>query len=216
MSLQFLIKTSKPFSSGTIRDNSDMVRQLVSKSLVKRILITISGPAGSGKSHCACRLAKLYRVPYHSAGSIFRKMALEKGVSLEEFSIMAAQDPEIDREIDSRTSELAKKCGLILEGRLVSFFSLSSSHRISFYLTAPFEERVRRIAEREGMGLKESEAITRIREEGEHKRYLLLYGLDANDLSRYDFVINTSLWDKESIVTLLKTIVDIYLKTHLL
>jgi len=191
-----------------------MVRRLVSKSLVKRILITISGPAGSGKSHCACRLAELYGVPYHSAGSIFRKMALEKGVSLEEFSKMAAQDPEVDREVDQRTSELAKKGGLILEGRLVNFFSLTSLHKISFYLTAPFEERVKRIAKREGIGLKESEAMTRIREEEEHKRYLLLYGLDVNDLSEYDFVINTSLWDTESIVALLKTIVDMYLKTH--
>lgn len=192
-----------------------MVRRLVSKSLVKRILITISGPAGSGKSHCACRLAELYGIPYHSAGSIFRKMALEKGVSLEEFSKMAAQNPEIDREIDRRTSELARKGGLILEGRLVSFFSLTSLHKISLYLTAPFEERVRRIAKREGISLKESEVITRTREEEEHKRYLSIYGLDVNNLSGYDFVISTSLWDTESIVTLLKAIVDIYLKTHI-
>jgi cytidylate kinase len=192
-----------------------MVRQLVSKSLVKRILITISGPAGSGKSHCASKLAELYGIQYYSAGSIFRKMALEKGVSLEEFSKMAAKDPEIDREIDRCTSDLAKKSGLILEGRLVSFFSATSLPKISFYLTAPFEERIRRIAKREGISLKESEAITRIREEEEYKRYQFIYGLDVNDLSGYDFVINTSLWDIKSIVTVLKTIVEVYLKTHI-
>jgi len=190
---------------------------LGSKSLVKKVLITISGPAGSGKSHCASRLAELYGIPRHSAGSIFRKMAMEKGVSLEEFSRMADKNPEIDKEIDRRTSELAKRGGLILEGRLVSFFSSSTSMRkISFYLTAPFEERAKRIAEREGTSLKESEEKTRTREGSERQRYLALYGLDVNDLSHYDFVINTALWDKESIVALLKSIVDTYLKTHTL
>jgi len=187
---------------------------LGSKSLVKKILITISGPAGSGKSHCASRLAELYGIPCHSAGSIFRKMAMEKGVSPEEFSKVADKDPKIDKEIDRRTSELAKRGGLILEGRLVSFFSSSSARKISFYLTAPFEERVKRIAEREGISLKESEAKTRTREESERQRYLAIYGLDVNDLSHYDFVINTALWDKEATVTLLKTIVGTYLKTH--
>lgn len=189
---------------------------MVSKSLVKGVLITISGPAGSGKSHCASELAKLYGVPCHSAGSIFRKMAMEKGVSPEEFSKMADNDPKIDKEIDRRTSELAKRGGLILEGRLVSFFSSTSAHKISLYLTAPFHERVKRIAEREGISLEESEAKTRTREESERQRYLALYGLDVDDLSHYDFVINTALWDKESIVVLLKTIVDTYLKTHTL
>ena len=184
------------------------------KSPVKEVLITISGPAGSGKSHCASRLAELYGIPCHSAGSIFRKMASERGLSLEEFSRVADKDPKIDKEIDRRTSELAKGDGLILEGRLVSFFSSTSAHKISFYLTAPFEERVKRIAEREGMSLKEAEAKTRTREEGERQRYLALYGLDVGDLSGYDFVINTALWGKESIVALLKTIVDMYLKTH--
>lgn len=188
-----------------------------SKPLVKKVLITISGLAGSGKSHCASRLAELYGIPCHSAGSVFRKMASERGLSLEEFSKVVERDPKIDKEIDRRTSELAKGSGLILEGRLVSSFSSSSSARkISFYLTAPFEERVKRIAEREGISLKESEEKTRTREEGERQRYLALYGLDVNDLSHYDLVINTALWGKESIVALLKTIVDTYLKTHTL
>jgi cytidylate kinase len=160
-------------------------------------------------------LAKLYGIPYYSAGSIFRKMAFEKGVSLEDFSKMAALDPEIDKAIDRCTSDLAKKSGLILEGRLVSFFSETSLPKISFYLIAPFEERIRRIAKREGISLKESEAITRIREEEEFKRYQLIYGLDVNDLYGYDFVVNTSLWDIESIVSVIKAIVEVYLKTHI-
>lgn len=177
------------------------------------LLITISGPAGSGKSHCASKLAELYGIPCHSVGSIFRKMASERGLSVEEFSRLAERDPTIDQELDRRTSEIASKGGQIIEGRLVSFFSKSFPNTLRFYLTAPFEERVKRIAMREGISVDVAEVRTRMREESERQRYRSLYNIDINDLSVYDFVINTSKWDKESVVLLLKDIIDLYLKT---
>lgn len=177
------------------------------------LLITISGPAGSGKSHCASKLAELYGIPCHSVGSIFRRMASERGLSVEEFSKLVEKDPSIDRELDRRTTELARKGGQIIEGRLVSFFSHSFPNTLRFYLTAPFEERVKRIAMREGIPFDTAEVLTRMREESEKQRYKSLYNIDIDDLSVYDFVINTSKWDKESVVLLLKEIIDLYLKT---
>ncbi|MCX8181574.1 MAG: AAA family ATPase [Candidatus Methanomethyliaceae archaeon] len=177
------------------------------------LLITISGPAGSGKSHCASKLAELYGIPCHSVGSIFRRMASERGLSVEEFSKVVEKDPTIDRELDRRTAELASKGGQIIEGRLVSFFSQSFPNTLSFYLTAPFEERVKRIALREGISIDAAEVRTKMREESEKQRYKSLYNIDIDDLSVYDFVINTSKWDKESVVLLLKEIIDLYLKT---
>jgi cytidylate kinase len=179
--------------------------------LAKQLLITISGPAGSGKSHCAAALAKHFGIPHYSAGSIFRDYAAEKGLSIEALAKLAENDPEIDRTIDSRTEELAKVGRAILEGRLVAFFSTSSSPKISFYLTAPFEERVKRIAEREEIAIKEATAKTVLREGSERRRYKSIYGLNLNDLSKYDFVINTQIWDKDGIVTLLTGIVQMYL-----
>ncbi|MGQ9759138.1 MAG: (d)CMP kinase [Candidatus Methanomethylicaceae archaeon] len=182
-------------------------------SKLANILVTISGPAGSGKSHCASKLAELYGVPCYSVGSIFRKMASDRGLSLEEFSKIVERDPTIDREIDRRTAELARNGGHIIEGRLVSFFSRFFPNTLKFYLTAPFEERAKRIALREGITLQDAEKRTRMREASERARYKLLYGIDVDDLSVYDFVINTLKWDKESVVILLKEIIDLYLKT---
>ena len=181
-------------------------------TLLKNMVITISGPAGSGKSYCASSLSRIYGVPCHSAGSIFRQMALERGITIEELTIRAHSDPKIDREIDRRTEELARGGGVILEGRLVAYFASGSPQRLSFYLTAPFEERSKRIAEREGFTLEEAITRTRAREEGERQRYNDLYGLDTSDLSVYDFVINTSIWGKEPEVTLLRRIIDTYLE----
>lgn len=176
-------------------------------------LVTISGPPGSGKSHCASRLAEVYGVPHYSAGSIFREMAKERGVSLEALSEASIRDPSIDKEIDRRTEEFAKRGGCILEGRLVSWFA-GSSPRLSFYLNAPFEVRAQRIAQREKITIEEARAKTMERQELERRRYLSLYGIDISDLSRYDFVVNTSIWGKEEIVDLLRSIVDLYISTH--
>jgi cytidylate kinase len=189
------------------------VKKLDKPPLLDTIVITISGPAGSGKSFCASSLATYFGIPYHSAGSIFRQMAAERGVTIEELTRQANIDPTIDKEIDSRTNELAKGGGIILEGRLVTYFTSHSPHTLSFYLTAPFEERVKRIADREGSPVEVVREKTRIREESELFRYKSLYGFDISDLSIYDFVINTSIWDKESEVQVLKKIVDIYLKS---
>jgi cytidylate kinase len=186
-----------------------------SEALKKSLLITISGPAGSGKSHCAAALAEAFGLPYHSAGSIFRRVAVERGVTIEELTQLAEEDEEIDREIDGRTEDLAKTGGLILEGRLVAFFSPPGISRISFYLTAPMDERIKRIADREGISMRNARAKTVAREKGERRRYRKIYGLDIEDLSSYDFVINTSLWGKGSMVELMKSIVELYLRTRL-
>ena len=177
------------------------------------MVITISGPAGSGKSHCASSLAQLFGLTCHSSGSIFRKLACERGLSLEDLTLQTERDPEIDLEIDRRTKELATCGGIILEGRLVAFFA-PEKNRLSFYLTAPFEERAKRIAERERITLREAEEKTLAREESERMRYSRLYGLDIADLAKYHFVINTALWDKNSEVTLLKRIIETFLESR--
>jgi cytidylate kinase len=175
------------------------------------LIITISGPAGSGKSHCATRIAQRFGIPCHSAGSVFRTMAAERGVPVVEFSKIAEADPEIDREVDRRTADLAKKGASVMEGRLVAWFS-GRERRLSFYLTAPFEERARRIAERESISLKDASFRTRAREASERRRYKKLYSLDISDLSSYDFVINTAKWDKEAIIDLLESIISLHIK----
>ena len=181
-------------------------------SFHKQALVTISGPAGSGKSHCALRLAEFFDMPCHSSGSIFRSMASERKITIAELSKLAERDSAIDREIDRRTEEYAMKGGCILEGRLVSWFSKSST-KLSIYIAAPFEVRVKRIAERDGITYEEAAKKTRAREMSESKRYRSIYGIDIADLTAYDFVINTTLWDKDAVVELLKSIISLYIKT---
>jgi cytidylate kinase len=82
---------------------------------------------------------------------------------------------------------------------------------VRIHLSCPLEERVRRIAEREGRPLEEVERETRFREENELRRFKELYGVDLEDLSVYDLVVNTGLFEAEGVARILKNVIDEYL-----
>jgi len=48
------------------------------------MIITVSGSHGTGKSTYAARLAEALRIRHVSAGAVFRRIAKEKKISLEE------------------------------------------------------------------------------------------------------------------------------------
>jgi cytidylate kinase len=152
------------------------------------LLIAISGDHGAGKSTVARELARRLGLGYLSAGEIFRRMAEERGMSLEEFSEYVEKHPEVDREIDRRLAEAGGE--VVVDGRLAGWMVRGADLRI--LLTAPLEVRVRRIAEREGRRVEEVRKETLVRERSERKRFKELYGIDIDDLSVFDLVINTS------------------------
>jgi len=81
--------------------------------------ITISGPPGSGKTTVAKILSEKLKIKLISAGSVFRQLAKEKGMSLEDFSRLAEINPEIDILIDKMQREMAEReKNAIIEGRL--------------------------------------------------------------------------------------------------
>lgn len=152
--------------------------------------IAVSGPPGSGKTTYARRLARDLGLEYYSAGMIFRELAREKGISLEELNRIAAEDPRIDMEIDARTLKIGCKGGVVVEGHLVAWV-LGSVADVRIYVTAPLEVRVRRIASREKRSLEEVYRETVFREYLQWRRFLDYYGIDANSLHIFNLVIDT-------------------------
>ncbi|KON30692.1 hypothetical protein AC482_03305, partial [miscellaneous Crenarchaeota group-15 archaeon DG-45] len=78
------------------------------------------------------------------------------------------------------------------------------------FLTAPLEARVMRIAARDGLAVEEAREATRLREGIERERFMRLYGIDVSDLSIYDVVLNTELFDPDGTARILKRIVEEY------
>lgn len=178
----------------------------------RSLVIAIGGLHGTGKSTQARRLAASLGLRYISAGYLFRRLAEEAGVSLEELSRRAEEDPEIDMLIDEMTREEARKGGVVIDGALSAWMAENADIRI--LLTSPLEARVGRIAARDGLTLEEARRRTLEREEMERNRFKRYYGIDITDTSIYDIVINTQLFDVGGTARILKSIVQELLQSH--
>jgi len=164
--------------------------------------ITISGLPGSGTTTVAKLLSTELSLELISAGEMFRQIAEEKKLQLEQFNKLAENNDDFDRQIDARQGEEAmKRENVIVEGRLSGFFVPDADLKI--WLKAPVEIRARRIAGREKIAYEEALSAVKSRERSENKRYKEYYGINLDDLSIYDLVIDSSRWRERDIVEMI-------------
>jgi len=157
------------------------------------MLITISGLPGSGKSTVSRILAERMKLSYMNAGDIFRSLAQKKGMTLEEFGVFAEQNPNVDRAIDKKIVEIAKKGGAILEGRLSGvMLERNGVKSTKVWIDAPLKVRAERVAKRETKAIEFVVGEIQERERSEWDRYFKLYNVDLNDLSFYDIIIDSA------------------------
>jgi len=154
------------------------------------VKIVISGPPGSGKTTQAKLIAEHFNLEYFSAGRIFREIAEKRGFSLEELSILALRDPSIDVEVDRRTLQAAEKDNIVIDGHLAAWI-VSDIVDFRIYVTAPLALRVLRIASRDRVPVEKALRETLVRETSQRWRFLEQYGIEIDDLSIFDLVINT-------------------------
>jgi CMP/dCMP kinase len=157
-------------------------------------LVAVAGLPGTGTTTLCRLLSARIGQPHVYAGQLFRDMAKEHGMSVTEFGDYAEAHPEVDTELDKRMIEVARKGGVVLEGRMVAWH-IRQAHApaLKVLLEAPEEVRARRVADREGA--KDWRAVlteNRHREASEAKRYREIYGFDPNDPRHYDVVIDSS------------------------
>jgi len=152
------------------------------------MIVTIGGEVASGKSTLAKKLAKRLGVKHISAGAIMRELASEKKMSLLEFSKYAESHPEIDKLIDERQKELASHGDCVVEGR-VSAHIIPADFKV--WLKADISERVLRARGRGDGDVGLVDAIN-LREASERRRYKEFYGIDLDDFSVFDLVLDTT------------------------
>ena len=155
------------------------------------MIVTVSGPHGSGKSTYAAKLAGSLALRHVSAGMLFRKLAEERKVSLEKFQEMAAADPSIDRLVDERTMMEAERGDVVVDGQLAGWV-LKEISDLRILLTAPLVVRLERIAARDHISLEEARRQTLHREAVQAERYRKHYGFSVDDWSIYHLILDTS------------------------
>ena len=158
-----------------------------------RVTVTVGGLAGTGTSTLCRLLAAHLDLPYTYAGSLFRQEAARRGLTLAEFGQLCQDDASVDRSLDDRQLELLREGGVLLEGRMAGW--LAEHHDVGAYtvwVTCDEDERMRRIAERDGGDVEGQRARTLAREASEHARFREYHGADLTDLSIYDLVLDST------------------------
>ncbi|MFH0969788.1 MAG: cytidylate kinase family protein [Patescibacteria group bacterium] len=165
------------------------------------MIITFNGDHGSGKSTIAKMIAKELGYPRFYMGQIFRDIAKEKRITLEEFHKLCDESPETDKQVDSYAIELTKKHkDIVIETRTLWHFIPES---LKIYLKVSDEEGAKRIFKElekenkrnEGNSLDSEEKVLksiverRIRDD---RRYLNYYGINIRNEKNYDFVLDTT------------------------
>lgn len=170
------------------------------------MIVTLSGLPGSGKTSVARELVARYGFVIISAGEQFRKLAQERGMSLQEFGELAEKDASIDTAIDKRQKELAltQKMALV-EGRLAG---RTIDADLKIWLKTSLDVRAQRISKREGIPVNQAMEDTRTRETSEALRYQTFYNIDQRDWSGYDLIIDTRLWDAKGVADIISIAID--------
>ena len=177
------------------------------------MIITIGGNMGAGKTTLANNLANELHYQQLYVGGIFRDMAAEKKLSIEQFYAQLKEDPAVEQAVDQRQAMMMReKDDLIVQGRVAWYFAKSSPFKVfNILLTVSFVVGVERVGEKKGNVGKTADEVavaTGEREKMERERYKMLYGIENHlDPKQYDFVLDTtSLTEQEMLDKVLSAI----------
>jgi cytidylate kinase len=167
------------------------------------MIITISGLHGTGKSTIAKLIAEKLRIKYYSTGQIFRDLAIEMNMNLEEFTKYVEENPEIDKKLDNKIIEIAQKGNIIIDSQL-SGYILKAIADFKILLTCSLETRIKRMSDRDNNTYEEKVKETLTREKSELERFKRLYDIDLNNKEElnklYDIIIDTEKLSVEEIL----------------
>jgi len=171
-------------------------------------IITISGKPGSGKSSTADKVAEILGYTRHSSGDMVRKILAGKKMTLEKYNEDAETDHTLDAEVDEKLRGLRDKEDIVVDSRL-GFYWIPESFKV--YLDLDIDLATVRIYKdtvsndmRSSVGTNSTslDAVsTQVRKRmlNEQSRFRKLYGIDPYEKSHFDFIIDTSRQNPQSV-----------------
>ncbi|MCW4006943.1 MAG: cytidylate kinase family protein [Candidatus Bathyarchaeota archaeon] len=191
--------------------------------VAKRLVICISGMAGTGKSTLSKRLAKKYGLRYYSGGDALRDLASAQGYDSSvngwwespeglRFLEKRKDNPAFDKEVDCKLLDYAREGNVLLDSWTMPWLAKDA---FKIWLSASAEKQAQRIAQRDQMtanaamqALKEKEAKTKA-------IYKSLYGFSlGEDFDPFDLILDTDALSAEAVFQVLCNVIDnIVLKT---
>jgi cytidylate kinase len=187
----------------------------------KLFSIVISGWPAVGKTTIACKLAEEFDIVMYNGGDILKMLAEEdKGYSVKrddwwdtieakKFMEERKSDPSFDKKVDDKLIQIVKKGGTVITSYTLPWLVVDESVIIiKFWLRGSSENRAKRMANRDGISFAEAKRITKLRDEENKRIYYRLYGFRfGEDLTVFDYVLNTDRLSLDALVEVSKLIV---------
>jgi cytidylate kinase len=166
----------------------------------KKIVICISGMAGTGKSTLSKKLAEKYNLNCYSGGDALKELANAEGYnascqgwweSAEGLNFLKERvaDPKFDKAVDAKLLEYAKQGNVLLDSWTMPWL-LKEGFKI--WLLASIEKRAARVAERDKITVNEAFKVLKEKEDKTKSIYKKLYGFALDeDFTPFDLVLDT-------------------------
>jgi CMP/dCMP kinase len=179
---------------------------------MKKHIITITGVPGSGKSSTAAGVARSLGYDHFSSGDLFRKMAADRGISIEAMNLVAEKHKAIDHDVDEMLVRMGKERDDFVIDSRTAFHWMPQSFKVFLSIDPEIAaERTFAHIQKEGRltqtgsSVEEVKRNTLERIESELKRYRDLYNIDITDITNYDLVIDTRTNGPEKVIDMVVT-----------
>jgi CMP/dCMP kinase len=167
----------------------------------KPIRIAISSHSGCGNTTATDNVGRTLRLDV--VNYTFRDLAKELEIQFEEIQRRAGESRIFDFLTDLKLMRSSLRPRVVVGSRLAGWL-VNADLRV--WLHAPLEARAKRIYQRERDKHASYESVlyrTLQRDEQNRKRYLEVYGIDINDRSDFDIIINTEKLTAEQVSSLI-------------
>jgi cytidylate kinase len=183
----------------------------------KKIVVCISGMAGTGKSTLAKKLAKKYELKYYSGGDALKELAKDQGYnsssrgwweSPEGLSFLEKREKNFtfDKAVDEKLMEYAQQGNVLLDSWTMPWL-LKTGFKI--WLVASVEKRAERIAKRDRIPIGEALRVLQEKEARTKAIYKKLYGFTlGEDFEPFNLVLDTDALNAEGVFQVLCMVMD--------
>jgi CMP/dCMP kinase len=185
---------------------------------MKKEIITVAGSPGSGKSSTAKALGSALGFRHFSSGDLFRRLAAERGLSIEAMNISAEAQRDIDLKVDNLLQEMYRtEDRLVIDSRM-AWRWMPGSFKVFLVLDPDTAaQRVFNNLRAEGRQSEDAASVQDARRSidrrfaSEQRRYQALYGVNPTDPLNFDLVVNTK---HNSLKTVMAMVRDAYGAWH--